>query len=180
MQKRDYSCGAAALATLVQYYWEDELTEDQILHELDVMLTREEIVDRLKNGLSLTDLRRVAVRFDYQASIGKLEFNKLAEAKVPLVIGIEIRDYKHFVVFRGTDGKYVYVADPARGNVRIPVWKFVESWQENAVLAVAKKGEDVKDYSALSITWDEVLTGELNRQVIRKNFLGPSPAVWTR
>ncbi len=180
MQKRDFSCGAAALATLIQYYWEDEVTEDRILVELDGLLTPEEIADRIQNGLTLTDLRRVAVRVGYQASIGKLEFDKLSEAKVPLVVGIEFREYKHFVVYRGTDGRYVYLADPARGNVRMPVWSFLESWQENAVLAVAKPGEQIKEYSALSVTWEEALLGELNGQLIRKNFLGPAPSAWTR
>ena len=35
MQAYDYSCGAAAVATVLQYYWEDSVTEKQIL---DAML----------------------------------------------------------------------------------------------------------------------------------------------
>ena len=31
MQKRDYSCGAAALATILVYYWGDNVTEEKIL-----------------------------------------------------------------------------------------------------------------------------------------------------
>ena len=72
VQKRDYSCGAAALATLVRYYWGDQVTEEMVLRDLDKMLTREEALDRVKNGLTLTDLRRVAVRAGVGLAAGAL------------------------------------------------------------------------------------------------------------
>ncbi len=173
MQSKDFSCGAAALATLLQHFWGDDVGEEMLLKELDRMLTATEIADRITNGLTLTDLRRVAVRLDYQATIGKLEFTNLAESKVPVVVAIEVRDYKHFVVYRGTDGAYVYLADPARGNLRTPVAKFLQEWQGNAVLVVAKPDVDVPTTSALSVRHSERELGWLNSQVIRKNFLPP-------
>ncbi len=94
VQKRDYSCGAAALATLVRYYWGDQVTEEMVLRDLDKMLTREEALDRVKNGLTLTDLRRVAVRAGYQATMGKLKYEKLSESRVPLIIGINGKELR--------------------------------------------------------------------------------------
>ena len=61
MQQRDYSCGAASLATLLRYHWGDPVTETQCLITITKMLTLEEMKERIKNGLSLTDLRRLAV-----------------------------------------------------------------------------------------------------------------------
>ncbi len=87
MQKRDFSCGAAALATLAKYYWGDDVTEDHFLRGLDGLLTREEVVDRIKNGLALTDLKKAADKVGYNASIGRLTFQQLTEAKVPLLVG---------------------------------------------------------------------------------------------
>lgn len=171
MQSKDYSCGAAALATLIQYFWGDTLGEERLLRELDEMLTQTEIADRITNGLTMTDLRRLAVRLKYQATIGKLEFEKLSESRVPVVVGVKVRDYKHFVVYRGSDGEYVYLADPARGNLRTPVGQFLQQWQDNAVLVVAKPNVDVPRTSALSIRNDERNMGWLNQQLIRKNFL---------
>lgn len=173
VQKRDYSCGAAALATLVRYYWGDEVTEEMVLRELDKMLTREEALDRIKNGLTLTDLRRVAVRAGYQATMGKLKYEKLSESRVPLIIGITVRDYDHFVVYRGSDDRYVYLADPIRGNVRTPIWEFVEQWQKNAVLAVAKPNSKLKDVTPLTVSQSEMALGDLNAPFIRKNFMPP-------
>lgn len=167
MQKRDYSCGAAALATVAQYYWGDKLSEDYFLRILDKLLTVEEAQERVENGLAMSDLRRAAVKAGYAAVVGKVSFDKLAESKVPLIVGITVNDFDHFVVYRGTDGVHVYLADPIRGNLRIRSEEFIKQWQKNAVLAIAKPGRQVKKYSPLSIRADELFLGELNDQVIR-------------
>src|SRR5579863_6995597 len=59
-QDRDYSCGAASLCTLLRYYWGDNVKEQKVLDTLDGMLKPDERKDRIKNGLSMTDLRRVS------------------------------------------------------------------------------------------------------------------------
>lgn len=167
MQKRDYSCGAAALATVCYYYWGDNVDEEFFLALLDLLLTDEEIEDRIENGLAMTDLRKAAVKAGYQASIGKLSFEKLSNSKVPLIVGITVDDYDHFVVYRGTDGVHVYLADPIRGNLRIPTTIFVRQWQENAILAIAKPGRKIKEYSALSLRGEELFLGRINEQISR-------------
>jgi hypothetical protein len=177
MQQRDYSCGAAALATVIRYHWGDNVTETQILQEVFKLLTIEELKERIENGLSLTDLRRLAVKLGYQAAIGKLEFEKLKESKVPLIVGLSFEDFDHFAVFRGTDGVYVYLADPARGNVRVPVHEFEAQWQKNAVLVVVKPGVDPKKVSPLNLDPLEVFLGETNRLYLRDRVSGPQFAL---
>ena len=167
MQKRDFSCGAACLATIARYYWEDKVDEDLFLHALDEVLTDEEIADRIKNGLAMTDLRRAAVLTGYQSAVGRLTFDKLQESKVPLVVGIKPGGHKHFVVYRGTDGMWVYIADPIRGNLRMPVREFVDQWQEHAVLVLHKPGKEVRDHSPLSLTEADLCFGRTTDQYIR-------------
>jgi len=167
MQRRDYSCGAATLATLARYYWGDAVDEEYFLDGLDDLLTEEEIEDRIENGLAMSDLRRVAVKKGYQAVVGKLTFEKLMESRVPVIVGISLGDFDHFVVYRGTDGEWVYLADPIRGNVRLPIGDFLKQWQEQAVLAIKKPKEKVKDVSPLAVREDEIRLGELNRHLIR-------------
>lgn len=172
MQQREYSCGAAALATLLRYYWDDPAaTEARFLADLPKLLGPAETTDRIQNGLTLTDLRRLAVGAGYQASMGTLQFDKLSESKVPLILGITVQGYRHFVVYRGTDGYHVYVADPMRGNIRIPAWEFQTQWQQNAVLAVVKPGAQIKDPSPLAPTFGELILGELNNDVVQKHYL---------
>lgn len=173
MQRRDYSCGAAALATLLRYHWEDPVTEDDVLRAVLKILTIEELKERIQNGLSLTDLRRTAVQMGYLSTIGRLEFEKLKESKIPLIVGIVVEDFDHFVVFRGTDGVWVYLADPARGNVRVPVDEFTSQWQQNAVLVVVKPNVDPTRISPLSLDPLEVMVGETNRLWVRDQLSGP-------
>ena len=78
----------------------------------------------------------------YQSTIGRLEFDKLKESKIPLIVGIVVDGFDHFVVFRGTDGRNVYLADPAHGNLRVPAAEFVKQWQKNMALVVVKPGVD--------------------------------------
>lgn len=173
MQQRDFSCGAAALATVIKYQWDGNVTETQLLLETGKMLTVDELRDRIENGLSLTDLRRLAVRVGYLASIGRLTYEKLTESKVPLIVGIVVNGYDHFVVYRGSDCQYVYLADPARGNVRVPIPEFVKQWQKNLVLVVVKKGVDTKDLvTPLTVTDAEKSLGELNRLYARDRITG--------
>jgi predicted double-glycine peptidase len=169
MQRRDYSCGAAALATVIRYHWGDNATETQLIREAIRMLTPEEMKERYKNGLALTDLRRLAVRVGYLATIGRLDYQKLRESKVPLIVGIVVDGFDHFVVYRGTDGYYVYLADPARGNVRTPIPEFLDQWQKNLALVVVKRGKDAKEKktSPLMVQPEEVFLGELNRLYLR-------------
>jgi uncharacterized protein len=167
MQQRDYSCGAAALATILRYYWGDNVTEDQILLVIQKILTPEEMKDRIKKGLAISDLRRASVEMGYLSTIGTLTFKQLAESKVPLIVGISPDGYDHFAVFRGVDYDYVYLADPIRGNIRVPFCEFISQWQKNAVLVVAKPDMEPPKTSPLSVRCDEVRLGELNNQLIR-------------
>lgn len=171
MQQLDYSCGAAALATIARYYWDDKVNENTFLVLVPRLnLTPEQIRDRIENGLTLTDLRDIANMAGYQSSMGKVKFNELVEAKVPVIVGVTVNGHDHFVVFRGYDGYYVYVADPIRGNIRTPVDKFVGQWQENAILVIAKPNAKVKDVNPMGIRFTEVFRGLLNDQTVNRNW----------
>jgi uncharacterized protein len=171
MQQRDFSCGAAALATVVRYYWGDPVNEEVFLKAVDnVLQDPADRLDRIKNGLTIADLRRAAVSEGYLASIGKLSIKQLRESKAPLVVGIVVEGYDHFVVYRGADDYYVYLADPARGNLRMPIWEFRCIWQKNAVLVVAKPDMDPPTWSALSVRPEEQYLGALNRQMVRRDM----------
>ncbi len=166
MQQRDYSCGAAALATVLKYHLGDSVTEDQVLGVLDHLLTLEEVRDRIENGLAMSDLRKAAVKMGYQAAVAKLSVSKLLESKTPLVVGITEKEFKHFVVYRGTDHFYVYLADPIRGNLRIRINEFAEQWQKNLALAVVKPDEEVRTTSPLKVSGRDICLGVTNEQFL--------------
>jgi predicted double-glycine peptidase len=168
MQRRDYSCGAAALATMARYYLGDkDVGEDYFLDALDQLLTHKEVEDRIKNGLALSDLRRVADKTGYEAVVTELTFEKLSEAKVPLLVGIAEDDYKHFVVYRGTNFRWVYLADPIRGHIRMTPNQFTKAWQKNLALAISKPNQDVPKVHGLSLSEGDLFWGETTDQLLR-------------
>ena len=127
-QRLDYSCGAAALATILRYGFGDEVTERDILKELFDLLSEDEEGLRRKEGFSLLDLQHVAQARGYKAQGFRLEPQYLAKLGGPVIVFIEPRGYKHFAVLRGVRGDRVYLADPSRGNVRMPAYRFLDSW----------------------------------------------------
>ena len=169
MQQRDYSCGAAALATIARYYWQDDVTEDTFMQALLEMLTAEEVRDRVENGLAISDLRRVAVKKGYFSTIGTLPWNELVKTKVPLIIPIKTREHDHFVVYRGSDLDRVYLADPIRGNIRVPIPRFLGEWQKNAILVMAKPDAQPRGIAPLLVRDGDLFLGRSNWQVIRTN-----------
>ena len=181
MQKYDYSCGAAVLATIIKYYWGDRKANEAMILDLlpKLKLTEKELEDRIENGLTLTDLRNLTNLAGYQASMAKVKFEELAQGKVPVVVGITVRGHEHFAVFRGADERYAYLADPIRGNVRTPICDFIDQWQKNAILVIAKPNTPVKKHNPMGIYVDEYYRGGTNRQYVRQDGLMPKTPLWT-
>lgn len=168
MQQRDYSCGAAALATLIRYYWGYDATEGMILGAVEATLSPLELQDREVNGLTMEDLRGVANTLGFQSSAGTLEYQQLKAGKGPVVLVVKFGNTDHYVVFRGAIAGVVFLADPIRGNVRISEQDFKRTWRHNAMLVVAPQGKTGSDRSKLGIRPSELTQGYLNRQLIRR------------
>lgn len=140
-QELDYSCGAAALATLLHYYFGEETSERETLDLLTARLTQEERQRKARRGFSLLDLKQVAQLKGYQAAGFKLTFEQLTQLATPVLVFIQPMGYKHFAVLRGVDRGRVFLADPARGNLRMSVARFLGEW-DGIVFVVGRSGEE--------------------------------------
>ncbi|MEZ5824965.1 MAG: cysteine peptidase family C39 domain-containing protein [Geminicoccaceae bacterium] len=131
MQAWDLSCGAAALATLLNYHHGDPVTEleiTRVLIDRDIYLETPELV-RLRQGFSLADLARFAQARGYRPSgYGKLVFADLEELS-PLILPIVENGQSHFVVFRGTSQDRVLLSDPAFGVRTMRRSNFERLWK---------------------------------------------------
>jgi predicted double-glycine peptidase len=145
-QEKDYSCGAAALATLMIYYFGDKITEEEILDRLNSFMNEEERKKKTLVGFSLLDLKKAVQSMGYRAAGFKLAPEQLARLTAPVMVHVEPRGYKHFAVFRGMSWRRVYLADPARGNLRMSLERFLDEWS-GIIFVLGKKGEEqIKDY----------------------------------
>jgi predicted double-glycine peptidase len=143
-QQLDYSCGAAALATLMTYYFGDEISEKEILDSLNVLLaklTPEEWAHKKRSGFSLLDLKRVAQQRGYQAAGFKLSLDQLRQVIAPIIVYVQPLGYHHFAVLRGVAGDRVFLADPSRGNLRMSMERFLSEW-DGTVFILGKAGEE--------------------------------------
>ena len=130
-QRFDFSCGAAALATMLRYGFADAVSERQILIDLFTGLSDDDKRTVERTGFSLLDLQRVASGRGYMAEGFRLEPGQLRLLGGPVIVFIEPRGYKHFAVLRGIRGDRVYLADPSRGNIRMSMDTFLDSWLQD-------------------------------------------------
>ena len=131
IQRFDFSCGAAALATLLHYGFGANITERDVMAEMFLTLPEDEKAVRRRTGFSLLDLQRVAQAKGYSAEGFRLEPHQLRLLGGPVIVFIEPRGYRHFAVLRGIQGDRAYLADPSRGNIRMPIHAFVDSWLQD-------------------------------------------------
>lgn len=171
MQQFDYSCGPAALATLMQYYFQDEITEMDILEDIVNRMDETTIKNRQKEGLSLLDLKQFAERRGYQAVGVKLKFSALLKLRGPVLVYLETSEFKHFAILRGVKEDRVFLADPSRGNIRMSVETFAKEWPGIA-LVLGKKGFGTPSKQALAIHEESPIIIELSaaRQNLYKSI----------
>ena len=145
-QEKDYSCGSAALATLMIYYFGHNTSEQEILTLMTSSMTEEERKRKPLTGFSLLDLKRVALSMGYRASGFRLTGEQLVRLTAPVIVFIQAGGYKHFAVLRGVSWRRVYLADPARGNLRMSLERFLDEWG-GIIFVLGKKGEEhIRDY----------------------------------
>jgi len=130
IQQKDYSCGAASLATVFNYYLNEPVKESDIIRTLlELNLkhgTLESVIQR--KGFSMLDLKMFSESRGVKAVGYRLDFDDLANLGVQAIVPIIPNGYKHFVVFRAADKQRVYLSDPSFGNYTESIEEFKHDW----------------------------------------------------
>lgn len=127
-QAFDFTCGAASLATLAHYYFDKPVTEKQVADIIKASYSEEEWQEKERNGLSLLDLKKAAIKLGFEAEGVKLSMADLNELNGPIIVHLAKSSIQHFSVLRGVKGDRVMLADPVFGNSRMPVFEFGHEW----------------------------------------------------
>jgi predicted double-glycine peptidase len=159
-QQLDYSCGAAALATLLTYYFGEEISEQELLQILVSRLTKDEQRLKAQRGFSLLDLKHVAEAKGYRAAGFKLTIDQLQQLAAPVIVFVQPLGYRHFAVLRGIDRGRVFLADPARGNLRMSIGRFLSEW-DGIIFVLGKPGEEDITTYPLALPRPDVIQPEL-------------------
>lgn len=128
MQQWDASCGAAALATVLTFGFEDPVSERTVAQG---MLRRTDPLRvKVRGGFSLLDMKRFAESRGYVAEgYRDLALPELLALHRPIV-PIDEFGYAHFVVVRGASGSEVEISDPAFGRRTLSRERFEAAWQD--------------------------------------------------
>ncbi len=159
-QTYDYSCGSAALATLLKYYLNEDFSEKQVIRGLLRFGDKNKIIKR--RAFSLLDMKKFLKVINYKGVGYKAEIEDLMGLDMPSIIPITIFGYNHFVILKGIYKNHVFIADPSAGNISFSVEKFKEIWYKNILFIVYTGGFPVKNQlkltnKSLRFISDEVL-----------------------
>ncbi|MES2918893.1 MAG: C39 family peptidase [Pseudomonadota bacterium] len=133
-QAYDYSCGSAALTTVLNGYLGRRFEERQIMDGLLKYGEYDKIVQR--RGFSLLDMKRLMTVLGYQSGGYKGSFEDLRKLEHPAIVPIHYGGFKHFVVVKKYRDGRVFVADPALGNISFPEERFKTIWENNVMFIV--------------------------------------------
>lgn len=135
-QQFDFSCGSAALATLLAYHYEDSVTEQDVFKDMYEKGNQEKI---RHEGFSLLDIKKYLGLRGYKADGFRTSLDKLASLGVPAIVLINHNGYRHFVVVKGISKQQVLLGDPAVGLKRMARSDFEPMWNGIIFLIRSKK-----------------------------------------
>jgi predicted double-glycine peptidase len=111
-QQRDFSCGSAALATLLTFHYGRPTSEPDAFK---AMYARGDQAKIQKSGFSMLDMKRYLEEVGLKSDGYRLSLDDIAKSGVPVIALIDLGAYRHFVVIKGMTADKVLVGDPAMG-----------------------------------------------------------------
>lgn len=124
-QRFDFSCGSAALATLLRYHYDFDVREDLAFRGMWLRGDRAQI---RRLGFSLLDMKRWLASRGLKADGYKVPLEKVRQTGVPGIALISVKNYRHFVVVKGVRADEVLVGDPSSGVTVMPRAEFERVW----------------------------------------------------
>lgn len=131
-QQYDFSCGSAAIATLLNYHYHHPMDERQSFAAMWRVGDREAIK---RVGFSLADMRSFLNAEGYRAEGFKLTMDQLSKLRRPVIVLMDLEGFKHFVVIKGMQDGQVMTGDPMLGIVKYDTRDFQRYWN-GIVLAI--------------------------------------------
>jgi predicted double-glycine peptidase len=133
-QAYDYSCGSAALTTVLRHHLGYEVSEQQAMEGMLAHGERDKIVER--RGFSLLDMKRYVATLGSESAGFRASLDDLRTLQHPAIVPIDYAGFKHFVVLRGLRDGRVFLADPSIGHLVMSEAEFAGLWDRNTLFIV--------------------------------------------
>jgi predicted double-glycine peptidase len=132
-QHTDYSCGAAALATVLRYAYHLVVDETSVIQGMMGVADAAIVQQR---GFSLLDIKHYVESLGMRGRGYRINEARLRSLRVPGLVLMDVRGFRHFVVLKQVHDDTVELADPMLGNRSIPLGDFLAAWPSRAVFIV--------------------------------------------
>jgi len=149
-QQYDFSCGSAALATLLTYHYDKQTKEQDAFGAMYAAGDKEKIATA---GFSLLDMKNYLESIGYQADGYQSSLDTLAQAGVPAIALINYRGYRHFVVVKGIQNGEVLIGDPALGLKFMPRAEFESLWDNGVLFIIRNKPQVGQQHFNQTAEW---------------------------
>lgn len=133
-QGYDFSCGSAALATLMTHHYGREVSEEEVFRAMWKAGNPQKIQT---DGFSMLDMKRYLASRGLLADGFKLEASRLGTVGVAGIVLLDKSTSPHFVVVVGEKDGELLLSDPARGIWNVSLEKFEALW--NGVFFVVRQ-----------------------------------------
>jgi predicted double-glycine peptidase len=137
-QQYDFSCGSAAVATLLTYHYGVPVTEREVFAQ---MFERGDQAKIRKEGFSMLDMKRFLESRGFHADGFNQPLERLEQESLPAIVLLSERGYRHFVVVKGIGRGRVLVGDPAMGTRTISFDRFSHLWVNQLLFVVHNRRE---------------------------------------
>lgn len=161
-QQYDFSCGSAAVATLLTYHYGMPTTEQQAFEAMYASGDQRKI---RTEGFSLLDMKRFLASRGFEADGFELPLEKLSEARIPAIVLINENGYNHFVVLKGLREGRVLIGDPTKGGRLMSRRQFDAVWT-NRLLFVVHNQQDLASFNTLA-EWRSLPVAPLASGIVR-------------
>jgi predicted double-glycine peptidase len=143
-QAFDYSCGSAALTTLLNGYMAQNKNEREVMDGMLKYGEYDRIVER--RSFSLLDMKRYVNAIGFNSNGFRGTFHDLEVLDKPAIVPIAYAGFKHFVVFKTVKNGHVFVADPALGNISFTSKHFQDVWDSDIMFIITpSEGQPTND-----------------------------------
>lgn len=143
-QHTDYSCGAAALATILRYGYHLDVDENVVI---DGMMGLADIDVVKQRGFSMLDIKHYVEALGMRGRGYRVDTARLRTLRVPVIVLMDIRGYRHFVVLKQVHDDQVELADPILGNRTMQLDDFMKAWPSHVLFVVI--GSDFDRHTVL-------------------------------
>jgi predicted double-glycine peptidase len=166
-QKYDFSCGSAAVATLLTYHYGRRASEEEVVQEMFVRGDRPKIQ---REGFSLLDMKTYLESKGFRADGFEATLEQIVTFGAPGIVLIQDNGYKHFVVLKGVEKDMVLLGDPARGGRTMDRKEFESIWL-GRIFFVIHSHRDQSQFNVAS-HWYIRPTAVLGDAVNRESLIG--------